>query len=306
MKIITAWEGLETIKQQLTLIIGNFDGVHLGHQKLIETADNISKGSCQTALLTFDPHPMEFLKKETFLRLTPLEEMKERLRKYPLNYWLCLPFNSQVAGLEPEQFIERVNRHCNIANIVVGFNFKFGKNAAGTVEKLSELSVLYGFELRVIPAVYLEDTGNTISSTYIRKQLQLGKVELANKALGQPYQLFGRVAHGKKRGRKMGFPTANLIVNKSKFIPADGVYAGVVNNVYNAAVSIGNNPSFNNNQRTIEIYILDYSGEEIYGEEISLQLRYFLRELIKFDDKEMLIEQIKTDIKKIQQLNPLG
>ena len=296
MKIITKWEELENLNN-ITLIIGNFDGVHLGHQELIKTAKRISTNE-KIVLLTFNPHPVEYFSQQPFLKLTPEKELNKILKELKLDYWFNLQFNYDVANMSAEQFIKTISQHCILKNIVVGFNFKFGKGKHGNVDYLDSLKQKYNYNLHVVKAVHLPNMKENISSTLIRSLLAKGELQTANEALARNYSLFGTVVHGKKLGRKLGFPTANIKVSPDKLIPADGVYAGLVNKKLLAAVSIGLNPSFNENKRTIEVYILNYEGD-LYDQELKLELTEYLRPQIKFESKEELVEQIRRDVGRI-------
>ncbi|QOR36015.1 bifunctional riboflavin kinase/FAD synthetase [Clostridium sp. 'deep sea'] len=298
MKIITKWEELELVKEPITLIIGNFDGVHLGHQQLIKTAKQISVNNEQTVLLTFNPHPVEFFSKKTFSRLTLNSELKNILKDLNLSYWFNLNFNEDVANMSPADFVKTISKHCNLQNIVVGFNFKFGKGKQGSVNLLASLEEKYNYTLHVVDAVQFSSSNKNISSTLIKNMLLRGDLALATEALGRYYSLTGKVIHGKKVGRKLGFPTANLKVANEKLIPANGVYAGLVNKKSLAAISIGINPSFKNRERSIEVFILEHNGD-LYDQELKIELTEYLRPQIKFDDKNELIQQIQHDINRI-------
>lgn len=284
------------------LAIGIFDGVHSGHQKIINAAKNIG----EVTVVTFDPHPASVLAPDrTPTRLVNLADRISLLKKAGASYVEVINFNKEFSLLTPDQFIEDVlvARFAG-EHVVIGENFNFGHKAQGTPKYLSEIGPKYGFDVSIIKLQ--EDNGLTVSSTRIRKLIIDGGVEQANELLTRNYYLKGIVIHGEKRGREIGYPTANIDLAPLATIPADGVYAGwlTVGDIrWAAAISIGTNPTFAGARgRQVEAYAIDQVGLDLYDQEGIVEFGFRLRETLKFDGLEPLLDQMKKDCDQARKL----
>lgn len=284
------------------LAIGIFDGVHSGHLKIINAAKNIG----EVTVVTFDPHPASVLAPDrTPTRLVNLADRISLLKKAGASYVEVINFNKEFSLLMPDQFIEDVlvARFAG-EHVVIGENFNFGHKAQGTPKYLSEIGPKYGFDVSIIKLQ--EDNGLTVSSTRIRKLIIEGGVEQANELLTRNYYLKGIVIHGEKRGREIGYPTANIDLAPLATIPADGVYAGwlTVGNIrWAAAISIGTNPTFTGARgRQVEAYAIDQVGLDLYDQEGIVEFGFRLRETLKFDGLEPLLDQMKKDCDQARKL----
>lgn len=282
------------------LTLGVFDGVHVGHQSIIEKLNNIAE-ECggESTLLTFEPHPRLVLNKEAELQLlTTLEEKISLLEKYGLKNLILHPFTPEFANLSSEDFVRKLLvDEIGIHTIVIGYDHQFGKNRTGNFELLEQLSGECSFELERLEEVKRDDFH--VSSTHIRKALLEGDLENAHKGLGRKYSLSGKVVHGDKIGRTLGFPTANLSVDPHKLIPANGVYVVRVkirNQNYKGLLSIGTRPTItHSNEKRVEVFILDFH-QEIYGEILQLEFEHFIRKDLKFNTIDDLVQQMNLDL----------
>lgn len=277
--------------------LGSFDGLHLGHLSLIYKVVEIAKKNHgKSMVFTFKNHPRTLINKENGLKLLMDNERKtEILEKHGIDIVCFQEFDSEFMKMTPREFIKFLIFEYNIKGIVVGFNYKFGYKNLGNVELLRELQDEYGYELHVMePCIY---NGKVISSTRIRKSLENGEVLEASKMLETPYTLRGEVVHGKKIGRTIGFPTANLKFNKNFVLPKCGVYytnVKVNNNIYKSITSIGNNPTVNGDKITVETYILDFD-RDIYGMQIDVRFMKRIRDNEKFNNLEGLRNKLEQD-----------
>ncbi len=301
MRIIKKWEELKEITENLIINIGNYDGVHIGHQELINEGIELSNGK-KFALLTFNPHPKHFFDPINFKRITTKEEMKNILLDLDIDYWLDLPFNYKVAKLSPSDFLDLIINSLKIDHVIVGFNFKFGYKASGDVNFLKNYLSKKKIGLSVHQAVTFE--GEKVSSTLIRELLVNGQVKKANQLMKRPYCISGIVEKGMGRGKKLGFPTANLGVEKIKLLPKNGVYAGYTDRGELAAINIGQNPTFDNRSQTVEVHIIDIlRNSNLYDKKLTIYLTEFLRDDIKFTNLNHLVNQISKDVESIKKLN---
>jgi riboflavin kinase / FMN adenylyltransferase len=282
--------------------IGIFDGVHAGHQQIITTA----KHSGEVTVITFDPHPTSVIAPErTPTQLVTVKDRVALLKKAGATSVEVVNFNKEFSALTPDQFIEDVLVGRFAAeHVVIGENFNFGFKAQGTPKYLSEVGPKYGFGVSIVKLQ--EDRGSTISSSRIRSLIIDGQIERANELLTRNFYLKGIVIHGEKRGRQIGYPTANIGLTNSATIPADGVYAGwlsVGNERWPAAISIGTNPTFPGVRgRQVEAYALDKTDLELYDLEAMIEFGYHLRDTLKFDGLEPLLEQMKKDCDQAREL----
>ncbi len=281
---------------ETALAVGNFDGVHLGHQSLIKKALEFAEAKNLTpAVLTFHPHPLKVFKREKFLTLTPVEEKQRLIKLYGIQRVYLLKFDEELYNLSAREFVEEVlvgRLKCKA--LVVGENFRFGRKREGDVKLLQKLSRIYGFEFFAHPVIHINDMH--ISSTRIRRFLREGRVEEAARLLGRPYKLIGRVIKGQGRGKSLGFPTANLEC-ENEVIPRNGVYAcfaEVKGSLMKSVVNIGCTPTFGGEEITIEAHIIGLN-EDIYGNRVGLYFIKRLREERKFGSIEELKAAIKRD-----------
>jgi riboflavin kinase/FMN adenylyltransferase len=287
------------------VVIGVFDGVHKGHQELLNRAKAIADGR-EIIALTFDPHPTTvFAPDRAPSMLTTLPDRVELLKIHGADQVAVMKFNEKFAAMSPEDFVKSVLvDQLHASAVIVGKNFTYGHKAAGNVDSLITSGVVHNFS---VDAQELNsDIGEVISSSRIRGLVQEGNVEDARLLLGRPHRLDGVVVHGEKRGRQIGYPTANLGKIEGQTIPADGVYAGWLTvgiNFWPAAISIGTNPTFEGERgRQVEAYALDQEGLELYDKNASIEFGWRLRPTLKFDGLEPLLAQMKIDCDQARKL----
>jgi len=287
-------------QKPLALTLGMFDGVHLGHKSIIDELIKVgSENDLETAILTFWPHPrFVFNPDEDLKLLNTLEEKKSLIEKYGINNLFLKEFDEEFRNLTGEEFVRQILiEKLNVKYLIIGYDHSFGKNKSGNFELLQKLSKELGFEVEQMEAINIHE--NNISSTKIRNALLKGKIQEANEMLGYPYSVSGIVAHGKKLGRTIGYPTANIETESIKLLLKKGAYIVetiVKDQQYKGMLSIGTNPTVNGEKLTVEVYILDFN-EDIYGEKITVNFRDFLHEEIKFEGLEKLIERLDEDKK---------
>jgi riboflavin kinase / FMN adenylyltransferase len=280
------------------MAIGVFDGVHLGHRALIAHLARVAQHDNATALAaTFDPLPIQTLAPGA--PASALSDVSDRvtlLREAGTDAVVVFHFNDAFANLSADGFIDRVRAAGDVRRIVVGPDFHFGRRAEGDVEKLRARGKRDGFVVDVVTPI--EIAGAIVSSTRIRNLLLAGDVEAAARLLGRPYSIRGRVVHGAKRGRALGFPTINLALPKERLLPRDGIYAmwaEMGEGRFKAAASLGVRPTFGGGERVLEAYLLDFSGE-VYGEEVEVAFVKRLRDEIAFASPAELSAQIARDV----------
>ncbi len=286
------------------VVIGVFDGVHKGHQALLNRAKEIADGRSIIAL-TFDPHPTTvFAPDKAPTMLTTLADRVELLKIHNADQVAVIRFNEKFAAMSPEDFVTNVLvNQLHASTVIVGKNFTYGHKAAGNVESLIQSGKKNDFTVDVQE---LKADTEVISSSRIRALVVEGKVEQARELLSRPHRLDGVVVHGEKRGREIGYPTANLGKIEGQTIPADGVYAGWLTvgiNFWPAAISIGTNPTFEGYRgRQVEAYALDQQGLDLYDKNASIEFGWYLRPTLKFDSLEALLVQMKQDCEKAREL----
>jgi len=286
------------------VIIGVFDGVHKGHQALLNRAKEIADGRTIVAL-TFDPHPRTVFAPDSVpTMLTTLADRVELLKIHNADQVAVMKFNEQFAAMTPEEFVADVLvKQLHVGTVIVGENFTYGAKAAGTVATLIESGAAHNFTVDVQE---LAGGVEAISSSRIRNLVLEGKVTEARELLSRPHRLDGVVVHGEKRGREIGYPTANLGKIDGQTIPADGVYAGWLTvgiNFWPAAISIGTNPTFEGDRgRQVEAYALDQEGLDLYDKEASIEFGWFLRPTLKFDSLDALLVQMRKDCDEARRL----
>ncbi len=313
---------IETSLQPTQVALGNFDGVHLGHCTVIQalaeshaqgavveidadreekqgsTATLASIGHCYTTVVSFTPHPHVFFSGQPKPLLTLLPEKVALLEALGVEQLVLLPFDQDLANLTPEEFVEQILvQQLKAQKISVGFNFCFGRNRAGTAEDLRAIAAHYNIPVMIVEPAIMDC--DRISSSAVRQALETGDVVHAKQLLGRAYTLTGTVMHGKQLGRTLGFPTANLDVSAEKFIPHRGVYQVQVESPAFAqaqlgVMNIGLRPTVDGATQTIEIHLLDWSGD-LYGHTITVHLEQFLRPEQKFESLDALKAQIQLD-----------
>jgi riboflavin kinase/FMN adenylyltransferase len=277
------------------VVFGVFDGVHKGHQSILDRAKEIADGR-KIVALTFDPHPTTvFAPDRAPTLLTTLADRVVLLKIHGADQVAVMKFDEKFAALLPEDFVNQILvKQLDAGDVIVGENFTYGHKAAGNVQTLKSHSE---FKVHVL-ALNSDDT-ESISSTRIRTAITIGDVETARLLLSRPHRLDGVVVHGEARGREIGYPTANLGNLGGQTIPADGVYAGWLTvgiNRWSAAISIGTNPTFAGvRARQVEAYAIDQIGLELYDQDATIEFGWHLRETLKFDGLEPLLEQMKKD-----------
>ncbi|MGD9531708.1 bifunctional riboflavin kinase/FAD synthetase [Pseudonocardia sp.] len=306
------WRGLESVPTgwgRSVVTVGVFDGVHRGHQQLIARA--VARGrerGLPTVLVTFDPHPAEVVRPGSHpARLTSLRRRADLVEELGVDAFCVLPFTPELARTEPAEFAHEVLvDRLHAAAVVVGRNFRFGHRATGDVALLVRLGERFGFAVEGQELITDSGAGNgvTFSSTYIRACIDAGDVGAARAALGRPHRVEGVVVHGERRGRDLGFPTANIASPPFTALPADGIYAGrfaIGERLLPAAVSVGTNPTFSGRVRTVEAYVLDVD-EDFYGYHVGVDLEHRLRGQERFDALEPLIAQMRRDVERTREL----
>lgn len=280
--------------------VGMFDGVHRGHRLLFDRVfEDATKRSARSAVVTFDPHPLEVLAPEKApCMLTTLDQRIRLFEDAGFDVALVLPFDRELAELTPEQFAKAaLVEELNVVKIIVGEDFRFGHDRAGDIGTLAEIGKADGFEAEAIPL--LGEAGHKVGSSAIRRLIAQGRVEDASQRLGHNFRLAGEVVEGDKRGRELGFPTANLKPHPRACLPGNGVYAGWwvwEGQRLPGAINVGVRPTFKEEDRPLcEIYVLDFEGD-LYGAHGEVEFAAFLRPEEKFDSAKALIEQMHRDV----------
>jgi len=301
MKVVTLNEARKLSFDNLSLALGTFDGLHVGHMALINAAKS---GEGKTAVFTFDSLPMELFSADTRpMRLFTLDEKVDAMRLAGVDYLCAVHFDKMIAGIRHEAFIETICSAFTPKRVIAGYNFTYGWHAQGNAETLEEAGAKCHFEVCIVPPVIVE--GEPVSSTRIRECLAAGSIERANKLLGYLYHVSGVVGKGRGIGHRLLYPTANLIVDKVKLLPRKGVYAVAVESngqKYRGVCNIGVNPTVTNSGReSVEVNIIGLE-RELYGEALTLHFYSRIRDEIKFSDTQTLKEQIGRDIENAKSL----
>lgn len=304
MEIITSLDAELKNKYPATVIaLGTFDGLHLGHIDVINTArDYAERSGLKLAVFTFSNHPLALIRPDLVpVRIISAEEKIKLLESFGVDYLINIPFTEDFAALSPDEFLEKLacfNYRC----LVVGENFTYGFLGSGKTETLERSGRKNGFDVIVRPLVKMN--GNVVSSTGIRNLIQAGHIEYANRMLGRAYAITGTIVHGEQRGRKLGFPTANIeLLHGEMAVPAPGVYAvtaSIEGSIYEGMGNIGNNPTFNDVEHArLEVNLFNCSGD-LYGKTMSVQFHKYIRAEKKFSGVEELCRQIEEDKKAIK------
>lgn len=288
-----------TTSKKTIVTVGTFDGVHLGHQEIItQVVEKAKKSGLASALLTFAPHPRKVLQPNAPMPLIQtLEERAATLERHGLNHVVVHPFTKSFSQLSAAAYIEAILlKLLNTKEIVIGHNHRFGKNRAAAVDDLEHFGNIYDFGVTQINPQQLDNI--SISSTKIRTALSAGDITTANAYLGHPFTLTGTVIKGHKKGRTIGFPTANISVeNPDKIIPKEGVYTAqvnIANKWYLGMMNIGTNPTVNGQQQSIELHIINWSGN-VYDQRLQVALLDRVRDEVKFDSMADLQVQLEKD-----------
>ncbi len=302
------WRGVEAAPSswgRCVVTVGVFDGVHRGHQHIIGRAiEKARAAGLPCVVLTFDPHPTEVVRPGSHPAvLTGSRTKAELLERLGVDVMCVLPFSVTFSRLSPEEFVHAVLvEHLHASAVVVGENFRYGHKAAGDLASLASSGRRYGFTVEGVPLEGSNDT--TWSSTYVRSLVDAGDVEGASAALGREHRIDGVVVRGDQRGREIGYPTANLEPLPWSAVPADGIYAGrLVRGAQQlpAAISIGTNPTFAGRERRVEAFVLDFT-DDLYGEHVGLSFTARLRDTLRFDGVQPLVEQMARDVERTRQL----
>ncbi len=298
MKIISLNEAKAIKFNNISLALGTFDGLHIGHMALIEA---VKSGRGESAVFTFDMLPMEFFNDDPRpMRLFTMEEKSQALCAAGIDYLCTVHFDKAFAGMKHNAFAKMIRDTFFPKRVVAGYNFTYGRRAMGNVDTLQLAGEELGFEVCVIPPVIME--GEPVSSSRIRECLAAGSVEQAKKLLGYAYSVCGIVGKGRGIGCKLLYPTANIIVNKEKLLPRKGVYEvdiAVCGSSYRGVCNIGVNPTVSNAGReSVEAHIIGLK-QEVYGEAVIMRFKRRIRDEIKFSDTQSLKEQIARDIESV-------
>ncbi len=299
MKIHLGTQALADV-QSAIVTAGTFDGVHLGHQKILKKLKNEAERlRGETVLITYWPHPRLVLQpnNNALQLLSTFPEKASLLELFGIDHLVKIPFTQEFSDLSPEDYVRIIlHERIKTKKFIIGYDHRFGNNRQGGLETLNALSETYGFDLEEIPRQDVDAIG--VSSTKIRKALQAKDIQKANTYLGRPYSLTGRVIEGDKIGRTMGFPTANLHIKETyKLIPGDGIYAVRVCIQYekfDGMLNIGHRPTVGGQARSIEVHIFNFD-KDIYNTEISLELIDYIRDEQKFDSLDLLQSQLEKD-----------
>jgi riboflavin kinase / FMN adenylyltransferase len=296
------YHGLEAFRRLDYAVVtsGTFDGVHKGHQKILNRVNEIARANNgESVLITYWPHPRIVLQKDSsnLKLLSTFEEKASILSRQGIDHLIRIPFTHEFADLSSQTFIQDILvDKIGTRKLVIGYDHRFGKNREGSFEHLIVHSAKYGFQVEEISRQDVDKIG--VSSTKIRSALDSGHIEMANEFLGRPYEVTAKVVEGDKVGRSIGFPTANLFVeDEYKLIPSDGVYAvkiAIENQIYEGMLNIGFRPTLNGRDRSIEVHIFGFDGQ-LYGQELVVQFFKFIRSEIQFANLEELKYQLEQD-----------
>lgn len=286
------------INEPTIATIGVFDGVHKGHQAILSfLLERSFTLGLPGVVVTFDPHPSEVIKKEKIEFLLDLKDRLDLIDQFPHQYNILINFDEKFSEKTAENFIAEMKENINVREIVIGYNFQFGKGRRGNVKFLQEIAEKYKFKVSIVPPVEYE--GSPISSSRIREELKKGNITPATEMLGRYFYLKGRVIRGKGLGKEIGFPTANISIPKRIIIPKLGVYASigrVDEEKLIGVTNIGYAPSLKGEEITVETHFLDFN-KDIYDKLIKIELVEYIRPEIKFSSLEQLVNQINLDIK---------
>lgn len=282
---------------ETVVILGNFDGIHIGHQKLFKVAQKIAKEkNLKTVLFSFYPHPTWILGDNPKSLLLSREEKKDKAQSLGIDIYIEYPFTAKFAQKSATDFVTQILiEQLNCKAVTIGRDYFFGKNQEGNIDFMKKCGNQYGFDVSIIDEV--KEDFVTISSSLIRELILEGNVEQAAKLIGEPYAVKGHVIKGNQIGRTIGFPTANIIANPIKVLPPQGAYVtevSILGERYYGITNIGYNPTVQGDKKTVETFIFDFH-KDIYGQEITIKILKFLRPEIKFDSLTELTNQLNKD-----------
>ncbi len=301
MQIFTHVPHITDQAKNVSIALGTFDGIHIGHQKIIKKVVQLAKiNNGKSIVFTFSNHPLEIIDPANCpQQIISQEEKADLIQSLGVDILINIPFTKDLLTLSPLQFSQLLKDKLTPKHIVVGSNFGYGYKSAGTPQTLKQDGKYYGFDVEIVDTVYVDKM--IASSTLIRKFISDGEISLANKILARHFSVKGTIIKGDGRGRLLGFPTANLAVPKKQLIPANGVYAVFfsLRNKYNAVANIGTNPTFQVNDKRFEVHVLNYSGD-LYEQHATVSFLERLRDEIQFAHTEELIQQINSDIQHAQ------
>ncbi len=305
MKIYRNVEEIREFFVNACVTIGNFDGVHLGHQRLFEVVEQHAYHTHGTSVaITFDPHPLQILKPGGIKLISTIEQKIELIEMSGIDVLVIIPFSTEFAATTADQFVDEILLgRIGVKKLFVGYDYAFGKGRAGNIDFLKKKGVEKGFSVTVIEAHYEKET--LVSSTKIREMVSDGRMVDTSELLGRYYQIRGEVQRGKQRGGKeIGFPTANLHVDEEDLVPKRGVYVCQVicdGICYGGVINIGYNPTFGEEKLVAEVHIFDFN-QDIYGKPIKVNLLKFVRGEVKFSGVAELAEQIGRDVVKAKEV----
>lgn len=284
--------------------IGTFDGIHIGHQKILNSLARFAKeNSLKSVVITFDPHPRKIINKKNSIELiNTIEEKKEKLKTLGIDYLIVQKFDEKFSETEANKFVEILKNNINIEKLIVGYDHRFGKNRNADINDLKKYGKELNFEVIEIDALEIEEVN--ISSTKIRSAIKDGNIRLANSYLGYNFFLSGEVVKGHSRGKELGFPTANLKIDEDKIIPKNGVYlvkSKIDHQDIYGMMNIGYNPTFNNKSKKIETHFFNLN-KNLYGKIIKIELLEYIREEKRFETVDGLIQRLKLDREKCLKL----
>ncbi len=288
-------------QRETVLTIGVFDGVHAGHNYLVNRLkERARKEGLLSGVVTFDPHPQWVLHRDQLPWLSTLEERVNRLRQREIDFVAVISFTPEVAQLGARQFVSLLKKYLKMRVLMIGPDFALGRGREGNSTLLSALGKGLGFTVETIPPFTID--GEVVSSTLIRQALAQGDMAKVTKLMGHPFDLVGEVVPGEKRGQALGFPTANLDIQPQQALPGDGVYATVAQvdgKRFASATNVGTRPTFGDGARTVEVHLLDYQGD-LYGKQVKTEFVWKLRNEQYFTSSEQLKRQMKEDIENVR------
>lgn len=304
MELIRGLHNLRERHRGCVATIGNFDGVHLGHQTVLgQLSEKAAELGVPSVVVTFEPYPLEYFAPAIAPpRLTRLREKIKALTRYAVDRVLCLRFDDRLAAMPAMDFIEKLLiSGLDVKYLVVGDDFRFGHKRLGDFAMLQEAGALHGFQVVNLHTFAIDN--ERVSSTRIREALARGELEVAEKMIGRPYRMCGRVAHGDKRGRTIGFPTANIHLHRNN-APVSGVYAvelfGIEGEPIQGVANVGTRPTVDGTRSLLEVHLFDFD-RDIYGEYVNIEFVHMLRDEKKFDSFELLKQQIDRDVDKARE-----
>lgn len=285
------------IEEPTALSLGKFDGVHRGHEALLETLFEVKEQGLKTVVFTFDVPPKKLTENNNYRVLSTNEEKREILEKRGVDYLLQCPFTPEIMNMEPEEFVSWITGNLHVKHIVVGSDCHFGHDRKGNYKLLEQLAPKYGYDLKVVDKIQYR--GRDISSSYIREELIKGHIETANMLLGYPFFAESEVIHGRQLGRQLGLPTINMELPAGKLLPPKGVYATKVcigKDCFEGVTNVGCKPTVNNSNKVgVETHILDYEGD-LYGIVLRVEFFHFIRPEQKFASIDELKNQMEHDV----------